>query len=162
LRSDLVVVTMCEEFQVSSDKLRKLIDGALLINPEVKVLKTVFRPRPLGDLSERKVFLTSTAPTGALQVQVEHLEAEFGARVVGSSGNLADRSKLTADLERARDADVFVTELKAAGVDTVSRFASGNGKELVYLENLPVALEGNLEEEMDLLVRIARVNFLGR
>jgi cyclic 2,3-diphosphoglycerate synthetase len=93
---------------------------------------------------------------------VEHLEAEFGARVVGSSGNLADRSKLTADLERARDADVFVTELKAAGVDTVSRFASGNGKELVYLENLPVALEGNLEEEMDLLVRIARVNFLGR
>ena len=162
LRSDLVVVTMCEEFQVSSDKLRKLIDGALLINPEVKVLKTVFRPRPLGDLSERKVFLTSTAPTGALQVQVEYLEAEFGARVVGSSGNLADRSKLTADLERARDADVFVTELKAAGVDTVSRFASGNGKELVYLENLPVALEGNLEEEMDLLVRIARVNFLGR
>jgi cyclic 2,3-diphosphoglycerate synthase len=162
LRSDLVVVTMCEEFQVSSEKLRNLIDGVLSINPEVKVVKTVFRPRPLGDLSERKAFLVSTAPEGALQVQVEHLEEEYGARMVGSSSNLADRGKLAADLERAGDADVMVTELKAAGVDTVSVFAKRNGKELVYLENLPVALEGDLEEEMDQLAGTARVNFLAR
>jgi cyclic 2,3-diphosphoglycerate synthetase len=162
LRSDLVVVTMCEEFQVSSDKLRKLIDGVFSINPEVKVVKTVFRPRPLGDLSERKVFLTSTAPAGALEVQAEYLESEYGARVVGKSANLADRAKLEADLDGAGEAEVLVTELKAAGVDTVSLFAERSARELVYLENLPVALEGSLEEEMDRLEKVARARFPGR
>lgn len=156
LRSDLLVVTMCEDFLVSSEKLRKLIDGVHAINPEVKVVKTIFRPRPLGDLSGRRVFLASTAPPGALEVKAEHLETVFGARVVASSPNLADRDRLAADLDGARDAEVLVTELKAAGVDTVSVYAEKNDKELVYLENVPVALDGDLEEEIDGLEALAR------
>ena len=54
LLSDVVVVTMCEDFLVSSDKLAKLIDGILSINPGVKVVKTVFRPRPIGDIQGKE------------------------------------------------------------------------------------------------------------
>lgn len=162
LRSDLVVVTMCEEFLVSSEKLRKLIDGIASINPEVKVVKTVFRPRPLGELCEREVFLTSTAPARALECQAEHLASQYGAIVVGSSSNLADRRRLEKDLAHAREASVMVTELKAAGVDTVSIFAKENSKEIVYLENQPVAVEGNLEEEIDRLEDKAKTRSAGR
>lgn len=162
LLSDLVVVTMCQEFLVSSEKLRRLIDGVLCINPEVKVVKTVFRPRPLGDLDGRKVFLASTASPRGLQEQAEHLESEFGALIVGKSHHLADRALLERDLEGAAGAEVMVTELKAAGVDTVSLYARKSGKELAYIENLPVALEGSLEEEIDRLEKIARAKSLGR
>ena len=157
LLSDMVVVTMCEEFLVSSDKLRKLIDGILSINPEVKVVKTVFRPQPLGELRGRNVYLASTAPGPAADRQAKHLAEVYGAVVVGTSSNLADRKKLIRDLAGTAGADVLVTELKAAGVDTVSLFAYENDKELVYLENLPVALDGaSLEEEIDHLEEIAR------
>ena len=162
LRSDLVVVTMCQDFLVSSEKLRRLIDGIFSINPEVKVVKTDFRPRPLGDLCERGIFLISTAPPQAVERQAKHLADEYGAVVVGSSSNLADRIRLEEDLESAAGADVLVTELKAAGVDKVSLFAKEKNKELVYLENLPVAIEGGLEEEIERLEATARDRFAGR
>ncbi len=162
LLSDLLVVTMCEEFQVSSEKLRRLVDGALSINPEVKVVKTVFRPRPLGDLNGRKVFIASTAPPLGLDTQAEHLEKEFGALVIGKSPHLADRAALARDLEGAGDVEVFATELKAAGVDTVSRLAAESGRQLVYLENVPVELDGVLEEEIDILENKAQERYLSR
>jgi cyclic 2,3-diphosphoglycerate synthetase len=159
LLSDVVVVTICEDFLVSSDKLGKLIDGILSINPGVKVVKTVFRPRPLGDLQGKKIFLTSTTPEEAVGVQAGHLEREYGAVVVGASSSLADRRKLEKDLEGAAGAEVLVTELKAAGVDTVSMFAERQGKELVYMENIPVSIDGNLEERIDHLVALARERY---
>jgi len=159
LLSDVVVVTICEDFLVSSDKLGKLIDGILSINPGVKVVKTVFRPRPLGDLQGKRIFLTSTTPEEAVGVQAGHLEREYGAVVVGASSSLADRRKLEKDLEGAAGAEVLVTELKAAGVDTVSMFAERQGKELVYMENIPVSIDGNLEELIDHLVALAREKY---
>ena len=163
LLCDLLVVTMCEEILVSSEKLRKLIDGVCSINPEVKVVKTVFRPRPLGELRERKVFLTSTAPPAAIGGIQRHLEQEYGAGIVGASANLADRKRLAADLAGAREAEVLLTELKAAGVDTVSLFAKENNKELVYLENLPVAVDGDsLDVEIDHLAAAALERAAGR
>ena len=162
LLSDLVVVTMCEDFLVPSNELRELVSGIEAINPGVKVLKTVFRPRPLGGVEGRTVFIASTAPVKAVEVQCAHLEAAYGARVVGYSPNLADRRKLLKDLRGASGAEVLATELKAAGVDTVSMTAEKTGKELVYLENVPVALEGSLEEEIDGLYDIARRRHAGR
>ncbi|MBK5092976.1 MAG: 2,3-diphosphoglycerate synthetase [Actinobacteria bacterium] len=159
LLSDVVVVTICEDFLVSSDKLRSVIDGILSINPRAKVVKTVFRPRPIGDLQGKKIFLTSTAPREAVDVQAGHLAKEHGAVVVGVSSNLADREGLEKDLEGAAGAEVMATELKAAGVDTVSMFAERQGKELIYIENIPVSVDGNLEEEIDHLVALARDRF---
>ena len=162
LISDVVVVTICEDFLVSSDKLRSVIDGILSINPRAKVVKAVFRPRPIGDLQGKKIFLTSTVPREALDVQAGHLASEYGAVVLGASSNLADRRRLEKDLEGAAGAEVLVTELKAAGVDTVSMFAERQGKELIYIENIPVSLDGNLEEEIDHLMVLARERFARR
>ena len=159
LLSDVVVVTICEDFLVSSDELRVVTDGILSINPRAKVVKTVLRPRPIGDLQGKKIFLTSTAPPEVADVQAGHLAREYGAVVVGASSNLADRRGLEQDLEGAAGAEVLVTELKAAGVDTVSMFAERQGKELIYIENIPVSLDGNLEEEIDHLVALAMERF---
>ncbi|MCG2795515.1 MAG: 2,3-diphosphoglycerate synthetase [Actinomycetia bacterium] len=155
LLTDLVVVTMCEEFLVSSEKLGNLIDGVYAINPTVKVVKTVFRPRPLDDLTGKKVFLASTAPAEAVEVQGRHLARQHGALVIGTSPNLADRGKLEEDLKGAIEAEVMITELKAAGVDTVSRFAKREGKSLVYIENRPVSVEGDLDDGIDHLLELA-------
>jgi len=162
LISDVIVITMCEDSLVSIEKLRKLVDGILSINPEVEVVKTVFRPRPVGDLEGRKVFLASTAPSEAVSIQGRYLEEEYGAVMVGESSNLADRLRLEDDLRRAAEAEVLLTELKAAGVDTVSLFAERTGKELVYMENLPVAVDGSLEKAIDCLEVLARERFQGR
>jgi len=147
---------MVEDFLVSSEKLRKLIDGVQSINPGVMVVKTVFRPRPLAGIEGRRVFLTSTAPDEAVEIQARYLEDSCGARITGYSGALADRAALEKDLERARGAEVIATELKAAGVDTVSAFANANGLELAYLENVPVSLDGDLDGLIDRLARKAR------
>ena len=45
---------------------------------------------------------------------------------------------------RAVDADVFLTELKAAAVDVVAEAAADRGAELVFLANQPVALDGSV------------------
>jgi cyclic 2,3-diphosphoglycerate synthase len=156
LQTDLLVVTMVEDFLESSDKLRKLIDGVQSINPGVMVVKTVFRPQPFADIEGREVFLTSTASDEAVVIQARYLEDSCGARVMGYSGALADRGALETDLERALGAEVIATELKAAGVDTVSAFAKANGIELVYLENVPVPIDGDLDGLIDRLARMAR------
>jgi hypothetical protein len=42
----------------------------------------------------------------------------------------------------AGKADVFLTEIKAAAVDVVAEAAAAQGKELVFCDNEPVALDG--------------------
>ncbi|MDD5748589.1 MAG: cyclic 2,3-diphosphoglycerate synthetase [Actinomycetota bacterium] len=162
LLSDLIVVTMCEESLVSTKKLQKLRDGILSINPLVKIVETVFRPRPVGDIRGKRVFLVTSAKEKAASFQAEHLEIECGAKVLGFSHRLADRESLKTDLEDARGADVIVTELKAAGVDTVSLFAKENEQELVYLDNVPVSVGGDLDAELDHLEESSRIRYSER
>lgn len=159
LQSDTVLVTMCEDSLVSSKRLRQLIDGIQSINPAAKVVKTVLRPRPLGDIEGKRVFLASTAIGAAAEIQRKSLEEDCKATIVGFSNCLADRARLKEDLKGASRAQVLVTELKAAGVDTVSVHAQREGKELVYIENLPISTEGELEEEIDRLVDLAKERF---
>ena len=76
-----------------------------------------------------------------------HLEEREGCKLVGRSHNLSDRRRLDEDLQGAGKAEVLLTELKAAAVDVVTRYARENGKEVVYYHNSPVtpAGEGELE-----------------
>ena len=58
------------------------------------------------------------------------------------STDLADRARLVPAVARAaREADVFLTEIKAAAVDVVAEGAAAAGRELVFCDNEPVALE---------------------
>jgi cyclic 2,3-diphosphoglycerate synthase len=70
------------------------------------------------------------------------------------STNLARRSALAADLERAaaEGCDVYLTELKAAAIDTVARAARERGAEVVFVRNRPVGLDADLDAELVKLV----------
>jgi cyclic 2,3-diphosphoglycerate synthase len=70
-----------------------------------------------------------------------------------ASTALARRSELERDLDRAvaEGCEVWLTELKAAAIDTVAERAVREGARLIFLRNRPVGLDGDLD---DALVRL--------
>jgi cyclic 2,3-diphosphoglycerate synthetase len=56
--------------------------------------------------------------------------------------------------------EVLLTELKAAAVDVAARAARSAGAEVVFADNIPVAVEGDLEAAFDSIVEraISRAN----
>jgi cyclic 2,3-diphosphoglycerate synthetase len=62
------------------------------------------------------------------------------------STNLARRAALAADLDRAAadGADVYLTELKAAAIDTVARRAGAEGARVVFIRNRPTGIDDAL------------------
>jgi cyclic 2,3-diphosphoglycerate synthetase len=105
------------------------------------------RLRPLEPLRGRQtaVFTAGPAPTG-------HLDAE----VVHASANLADRAMLREELAGV-DAEVYLVEIKAAGIDVVAETARSRGAEVVFADNEPVPRPGepDLEAELRALVEAA-------
>jgi cyclic 2,3-diphosphoglycerate synthetase len=149
LLSDVLVLTMCEEPFVTAEDLRRLTDAARSVKPALEVVPTVFRPRPVSPIRGRRVAFFSTAPRDALPMLGRHLEEAHGAAVALTSGALADRRHLVADVERGtRVADVFLTEIKAAAIDVVAEAAAASGIELVFCDNEPVAESGVLDEAL--------------
>jgi cyclic 2,3-diphosphoglycerate synthetase len=126
LISDLVVVLGAAD----ADAIRALKD--------VPVIPVELRIRPLEPLGGRRVavFTTGPAPT-------DHLDAD----VVAVSRNLADRTRLRADLERT-DADIYLVELKAAAIDVVAEVAAERRAKVVLAVNDVVSseLDAHLEE----------------
>ena len=63
-----------------------------------------------------------------------------------SSTNLAHRAALAAELDRAaaERADVYLTELKAAAIDTVAVRAQREGARVVFIRNRPVGIDDAL------------------
>ena len=97
-------------------------------------------------------------PEAATPVPVDARVAVFttggpppaGLDAVVASANLSRRGALARDLERARAerCDVYLTELKAAAVDTVAIHARGAGARVVFLRNRPVGLDSDLDSEL--------------
>jgi cyclic 2,3-diphosphoglycerate synthetase len=131
LVSDLVVVTMAEDAG-----LRRRIEE---VKP-VPVVACELRLRPLEPLRGRRtaVFTAGPAPTS-------HLDAE----VVHASASLADRSRLRAEFEHV-DAEVYLVEIKAAGIDVVAETARARGAEVVFADNEPVPLPGEPDLDAEL------------
>lgn len=142
LISDLVLLTMCEEPIAKMREIDLLTERILEIKNDIKIIRSVFRPKPFYDISNKKVFLTTTIRSTAGKKLKNYLEKEYNCEIVKISFDLADRTKLKKQLLDFKDYDVLLTELKAASVDLVTDFAFENNKAINYLNNIPVIIEG--------------------
>ncbi len=98
------------------------------------------RPEPVEPLpGDARVALFTTNATAC-----------DGAEPVVVSPNLARRGALAGDLERAQAerCDVYLVELKAAGIDTVATAAQRDGVRTVFVRNRVVGLDRDLDEEL--------------
>jgi cyclic 2,3-diphosphoglycerate synthetase len=144
--SNLLILTMSEEPMAEGEKIRGIVEGARGIKPQLTVIPTVFRPRPVGEIEGLRVAYVSTAPPAVLDKLARHLEAHYGCEVVAASGSLSDRRRLSEDLDGMSGAEAYLTEIKAAAVDVVTRRGSEEGKPVFYCDNDPLG-EG-LDEEL--------------
>ena len=144
--SDLLLLTMSEEPLAGEEKVRDLIERVREIRPDLPVVPTVFRPRPVGDVSGMRLAYVSTAPESVLEKLARHLEDRYGCKVAASSGNLSDRRRLAEDLNGMPPVDAYLTEIKAAAVDVVTRRGAEEGRPVLYCDNDPVGegLDGEL------------------
>lgn len=146
LLADLVVATMVEEPVLSSETLDALTSLAPELARGVPIVRTVFRPSPVGSVRGQRVFLATTAPDAVGTALRRHLEEVHGATVVGVTHRLADRPKLSQELAEAKGTyDVLLTEVKAAAIDVAAQAARAAGAGVVFADNLPVALDGDLD-----------------
>jgi cyclic 2,3-diphosphoglycerate synthase len=156
-----------------------IFEGSGSCIPPVEVDRTVCvigpgEPEPLAEYALLRAQLLlaheeAEAPPGAVRFSLRPEPAEplpEGARValfttgapacegvepVVASANLARRSALAADLERAaaERCDVYLTELKAAAIDTVARHAAERGARVAFVRNRPVGVDDALLELAD-------------
>jgi cyclic 2,3-diphosphoglycerate synthetase len=138
LLSDLVLLTMSEEPMAGPEKVDGLVEAIGEVRPNLPVIPTVFRPRPVGKVKGMKVGYVSTAPPAVLDTLGRHLEYHYGCEVVAASGNLSDRTRLAEDLDAMSGAEAYLTEIKAAAVDVVTRRGAEEGKPVFYCDNDPV------------------------
>ncbi len=154
LLADLVVVTMCEEPFGSTSKISSLVSliksarrasgKPKSSTEEIRVVRTVFRPTPVHPVDGARVFVATTAPEVAGGAIAEHLGSEHGCSVVGISHSLSDRGKLEEDLKDIGGrADTLLCEVKAAAVDVATRRALDQGMEVVYMDNVPLGVDGD-------------------
>jgi cyclic 2,3-diphosphoglycerate synthetase len=160
LLTDLAVVTMAEEPILSIETSSAFTSVISELARDVPIVRTVFRPTPLGPVRGRQVFFATTAPEAVGVALRRHLEEVHGAHVVGITHKLADRQALADDMVRvAGSYEVLLTELKASAVDVAVRVARAAGSEVVFADNEPVAVEGDLETELLRLEDLARARF---
>lgn len=158
LLADFVVVTMCESPFGSPSEISSLssrLGEAFRLNRPgedrgvLKVIRTVFRPQPTRSVSGARVFVATTAPEPAGPAIKKHLEERHGCDVVGMSHSLSDREKLEGELEDIKDkAEVMLCEIKAAAVDVATRRALDKGLDVVYMDNVPMGIDGDHPEDI--------------
>ena len=149
LLSDLVVLTGCEEPLADEARIEKLKRAIAEVGRDIPVIETIFRPRPVTDVSGRRVAYFSTAPAPAHARLREHLRREHGAEIVHVSGNLSRRAELRADLAslEARSAELYLVELKAAAIDVVAETATERGVPVVLCDNEVRTVDGESLDE---------------
>lgn len=153
--ADLVVITMCEEPMASITKIKRIEEFIKEINPDATIIATVFRPKPLGDIRGKNILFATTAPDSIKDVLIEHLEDFNGCKVVGTTPYLSNRPLLQKDIEKYIDeADVMLTELKAAAVDVATKDALAAGLEVVYCDNIPIVTDGDNEKLKSAILKV--------
>ena len=82
--------------------------------------------------------LSSEVYAAVLGKLARHLEEGYGCEVVAASGNLSDRKRLAGDLDAMPPVEAYLTEIKAAAVDVVTRRGAEEGRPVLYCDNDPV------------------------
>jgi cyclic 2,3-diphosphoglycerate synthetase len=141
---------------------RVLAEAIREVRPDVPVIAVGFRPRPLAPVDGKRVAYFTTAQPSAHKALAAALAEEHGAEVVSVSGSLADRAALARELDRV-DADAFVTEIKAAGIDVVAEAGAARGIEVVFAATdlVPCPGEPELEPELRALADAASAEPVG-
>ncbi len=153
---DLVILTMCEEPMSSDEKIAEIEEFVAEINPDATVISTMFRPKPLEDISGKKVLFATTAPEEVKDKLVEYLESNYDCEIVGTTAHLSNRPLLREDMKLYIDqADVMLTELKAAAVDVATKDAIAAGLEVVYCDNIPVPINNSYPDLADSIIKLA-------
>lgn len=153
--ADLVILTMCEEPMSSPKKIKVIEEFVSEINPNAKIISTVFRPKPLGDIKNKNVLFATTAPDEIKGVLVNHLEEEYGCKVVGTTPHLSNRPFLQADIEKhMENADVMLTELKAAAVDVATKNSLETGLEVIYCDNIPIPIDDTYPDLNEVILEV--------
>jgi cyclic 2,3-diphosphoglycerate synthetase len=129
------------------------------VAPGAQVVFSTFRPVPLEPLHARRVFLATTAPPEVATALARQLAVDCGAVIVGWSTNLANRKRLRADLEHVGDADVLVTEVKGAGIDTAAKTAFERGMDVVFLRHDVELHDESFTDRVVGLAQLARARF---
>jgi cyclic 2,3-diphosphoglycerate synthetase len=146
---------MCEEPMSTPKKIQAIEEFMGEINPDAKIISTVFRPKPLGDISNKNVLFATTAPDEIKDVLVNHLEENYNCKVVGTTPHLSNRPLLQKDIEKYIDkADVMLTELKAAAVDVATKDSLEAGLEVVYCDNIPIAINASYPDLNESILEI--------
>jgi cyclic 2,3-diphosphoglycerate synthetase len=119
-------------------------------------------PPELAELSGAEVVQVRLEPEPAEEIPSDARVAFFttgggdpaGLEPVVTSRNLAKRGALAEDLGRAAEegCDIYLTELKAAAIDTVAVYARREGARVVFVRNRVVADRPDLD---DLLAGLA-------
>ncbi|MGH2712274.1 MAG: 2,3-diphosphoglycerate synthetase, partial [Actinomycetota bacterium] len=156
LLSDLLVFTMGAGPHDGLQDLSSLVSHVRGLRPDARIALIEFRPAPAGDVREKKVYFTTTAPVPAGSFLVSSLEERQGCSVVGISHRLADRAGLAEDLEAAPGYDVLLTELKAAAIDVAASHARKRGAEVILSDNRAETVGGDGELD-ELLLEVARL-----
>jgi cyclic 2,3-diphosphoglycerate synthetase len=159
LVSDLVILTMCEPPMADEAKVKAMEEAIRAINPRCRVVKTVFRPRPIGNIQGKRIALTVTAPAMMTDTLSTYLEKTHGCKVVGVSPYLSNRPKLRSDLEEfeAAKPDVILSELKAAAVDVVTAWSVEKGFDVVFIDNEPISIDPDVSLQDEILQLIERI-----
>ena len=153
-RASLAVITLCEAPSADLRKVEKLDRAIREINPTIEVAWTVFRPKPLIDVAQKRAIVATTAPEASQNIITKHLSAAYGCDVLFTSHSLSNRTRLKVELTHAvskfPEADILITELKAASIDIAAKIAIDNGLEVVFMDNVPEVVGG--DGELDTLM----------
>jgi cyclic 2,3-diphosphoglycerate synthetase len=142
--SELVVLTHCEEPLANREKVKLLDTGLRELKPNLKVVWTRFRPKPLEDISGEKVLYVTTFSSLMREKIRSYMEERFNCEVVGISTSLGQRDVLKNEISLYENrVTTILTEVKAAAVDVVTKFALERSLRIVYVDNLPESVGGN-------------------
>ena len=123
------------EYRLARADLVLAAEGAA--DPPAGAVPFTLRPEPLEPLPEgARVAVFTTGATSVHGIPEPVLV----------STNLARRSALAGELERgvAEHCDVYLTELKAAAVDTVAMRARAEGARVAFIRNRPIGIDDAL------------------